>query len=376
MAGHKTVETALTIFNTLNARGLPLRDADIFKSYMYKSKGTQKEKDEFIETWKTLEDECRNLNSEIQSYFNIEMYNLKAIDNDISSVVGLRPFFTSNDRLNHSTLLDDLKTFHELNGVITRSVTPADNDTLHQQTIQLLNILTSYENDLWKYPVYIYYNKYRNEANFSDNFIRFLNKLLVVLTVAWFNVPGINAIKQDIFKLNCAIIRSPLPVFDFSKFDRSDIENSNYAIPHTKIRRVLLKVLAYNCKSNTDNSVLPYGWEVEHILPQKYENSYFANYNANEIKEHISHLGNLVPIEKKLNIQVRDGYFGKKREKYRNSNIAILRELSNHPSTDWGLEEIKSRDEQLKQSLIDLFTCWNDEYERARENHSITSTIE
>ena len=343
---------------------------------MYKSKGTQKEKDEFIETWKTLEDECRNLNSEIQSYFNIEMYNLKAIDNDISSVVGLRPFFTSNDRLNHSTLLDDLKTFHELNGVITRSVTPADNDTLHQQTIQLLNILTSYENDLWKYPVYIYYNKYRNEANFSDNFIRFLKKLLVVLTVAWFNVPGINAIKQDIFKLNCAIIRSPLPVFDFSKFDRSDIENSNYAIPHTKIRRVLLKVLAYNCKSNTDNSVLPYGWEVEHILPQKYENSYFANYNANEIKEHISHLGNLVPIEKKLNIQVRDGYFGKKREKYRNSNIAILRELSNHPSTDWGLEEIKSRDEQLKQSLIDLFTCWNDEYERARENHSITSTIE
>ena len=29
-------ETALTIFNTLNNRGLPLSDADIFKSYLYK----------------------------------------------------------------------------------------------------------------------------------------------------------------------------------------------------------------------------------------------------------------------------------------------------------------------------------------------------
>jgi hypothetical protein len=47
--------TALRIFSTLNDRGLPLSDADIFKSQFYKYFSDLGRKDEFVTRWKSLE---------------------------------------------------------------------------------------------------------------------------------------------------------------------------------------------------------------------------------------------------------------------------------------------------------------------------------
>lgn len=48
--------TALRIFSTLNDRGLPLADADIFKSQFYKYFADKDKKDEFIDRWRVLEE--------------------------------------------------------------------------------------------------------------------------------------------------------------------------------------------------------------------------------------------------------------------------------------------------------------------------------
>ena len=50
-------DTALTIFSTLNNRGLPLSDADIFKAKIYNNL-KDAEKQEFIAQWKSLEREA------------------------------------------------------------------------------------------------------------------------------------------------------------------------------------------------------------------------------------------------------------------------------------------------------------------------------
>jgi uncharacterized protein with ParB-like and HNH nuclease domain len=44
-------DTALRIFSTLNNRGLPLSDADIFKAQFYKYYSTKNQKDDFIGKW-------------------------------------------------------------------------------------------------------------------------------------------------------------------------------------------------------------------------------------------------------------------------------------------------------------------------------------
>ena len=52
-------------------------------------------------------------------------------------------------------------------------------------------------------------------------------------------------------------------------------------------------------------------WErkIEHILPQKWQSSYFPSNSDGEVKELVEHIGNKVPFEKKLNIIASNGYF-------------------------------------------------------------------
>ena len=70
-------ETALTIFNTLNNRGLPLSDADIFKSHIYKTLNDV-EKKTFIEKWKKLETDSAKVSESIQSLFYYHMFYIRA----------------------------------------------------------------------------------------------------------------------------------------------------------------------------------------------------------------------------------------------------------------------------------------------------------
>ena len=49
-------DTALRIFSTLNDRGKPLSDTDIFKAQFYKFYSDQGRKEEFISRWKALEE--------------------------------------------------------------------------------------------------------------------------------------------------------------------------------------------------------------------------------------------------------------------------------------------------------------------------------
>lgn len=54
-------DTALRIFSTLNDRGLPLSDSDIFKAQFYKYYSNLGKKNEFIDEWKNLEELCEKI---------------------------------------------------------------------------------------------------------------------------------------------------------------------------------------------------------------------------------------------------------------------------------------------------------------------------
>ena len=51
-------DTALRIFSTMNDRGRPLSDSDIFKAKLYKAYSEHGQKDSFIQKWKDFEDTC------------------------------------------------------------------------------------------------------------------------------------------------------------------------------------------------------------------------------------------------------------------------------------------------------------------------------
>ena len=119
---------------------------------------------------------------------------------------------------------------------------------------------------------------------------------------------------------------------------------------------MVLKLLAYNNKNQDE--LLPNNWEIEHILPVKWQPNYF-NSNEDEVNELIETIGNKIPFEKKLNIVASNGYFSKKQEHYKKSKIAITKEMSNTTIKDWKLEEIKKNNSKIIDEIINTFKLWN-----------------
>ena len=355
-----TQDTALTIFSTLNDRGLPLLDADIFKAKIYNQLEVEAKK-AFIERWKDLDEQATDANESIQQLFYYNMFYYRALDQDTNTTTpGVRKYYSANkfERLYKKELLDTLFIILNLWKVINMGEEiEGEAWSKNNKIKQTLDILTSYPNEFWKYPVVIYYVCYRNEENFETRFARFLNKLLMELMTKYLMMPTINAVKPDILKLNSAIVASNRPIFGFKTVDVTQLEPYIHN-PNRNAVRMLLKTLAYEHQ----DELLPSKWEIEHIFPQKWQTNYFPKESDSIIKEKIEHIGNKLPFEKKLNIVAGNGYFSEKKKEYTLSKIAITNTMGTSEVMDWDLDSIMKRDLRISDEMAKIFARWNSEY--------------
>lgn len=366
-------ETALTIFNTLNNRGLPLSDADIFKSYIYK-KLDDTGKKAFINKWKKLETDAEKVNESIQSLFYYNMFYMRAKEKDDKSTTpGVRKYYLDKNK-NRLTpeVIDDLTVNLQLWKVINgREAADGEEWSQNMDIRKILDCLSSYTNEFWKYPVSIFFMEHKDKTNFEEIFLKFLRKLYVMLLTRYLEVPTINAVKVDILKLNVQIINNSHPEF-YAGFEEKKLEDE-YAVnaekartdkliiaPHKNMVRMLLKVLAYQEDTQTD--LLPGYWEIEHIFPQTWDSKYYT-LNEEEANEKLEHLGNKLPLEKKLNISASNNYFAKKKDRYKDSKIAIIKKLGDSTLDEWNLTNIDTNDTKVCEIIKDLLKAWVDEYE-------------
>ena len=357
-----TQDTALTIFSTLNDRGLQLSDADIFKAKIYNHLAAD-QKPDFIEAWKDLDEKATNAGESIQQLFYYYMFYLRALDKDNKTTTpGVRKYYSANkfEKLFAENLMNNLSIILTVWRVVNKHEHFEEEAwTSNIAILQSLDTLSSYPNEFWKYPVVIFYLAHRNEEEFEDNFDAFLKKLLLELLTKYLITPTINAVKSDILKLNVEIIASASPKFEFKEIDDKQLEG-RIRIPHRNAVRMLLKILAYE----KQDSLLPDKWEIEHILPQKWQAAYFMNDSEETIKERIEHIGNKLPFEKKLNIIAGNGYFDKKKKEYADSAIEVTKEMSTFDSHDWKLEQISERDIRVSDAIIAILKKWDGEYKK------------
>lgn len=350
-----TQDTALTIFSTLNDRGLALSDADIFKAKIYNHLNFT-EKIQFIEKWKKLDEEANDAGESIQKLFYYYMFYLRALENDRNTTTpGIRKFYSKNnfERLYQDDVMDNLSILLNLWIVVNNRVEVENEEWSKNKNIQqILDALSSYPNEFWKYPVVIYYLRYRNDDSFEKEFLEFLRHLFAVLAARYIVTPTINAVKRGILNLNSEIIVSSIPKFDFNYISEKELKEK-IKQAHRNTVRMILKVLTYQHQEE----LLSKNWEIEHILPQKWQSSYFTKASEQEVKELIEHIGNKIPFEKKLNIIASNGYFQKKQLSYEQSQVKILIDLSKSHK-DWGLDEIRERDIRISDELYDLLEQW------------------
>lgn len=366
-------ETALTIFNTLNNRGLPLSDADIFKSYIYKKLDAD-EKKVFIDKWKKLETEASEYNESIQSLFYYHMFYMRAQEKDSNTTTpGVRKYYLDKKKNRLSVeIIDHLTTNLQLWKVVNGRE-PLDEETWsHNLEIRkILDCLSSYTNEFWKYPVSIFYMEYKDKEDFEELFLKFLRKLYVMLITRYLEIPTISAVKGDILKLDVDIINNRHPSFYAGFEDRKpETEEEQRAeqtrtdnlliMPHKNMVRMLLKLLAYEDADQT--TLLPNTWDIEHIFPQTWDSRYY-NLNKEEANATLEHLGNKLPLEKKLNISASNHYFDKKKDKYKESKIAISRRLGESSLIEWDLESIAKNDVAVSRQIKTVFAKWLDDYD-------------
>ena len=94
-------------------------------------------------------------------------------------------------------------------------------------------------------------------------------------------------------------------------------------------------------------------FDIEHILPWQWKNYHgWIEGDANKYREKF---GNKVVIEKETNIKASNDNFKTKKEVYKKSEIAAVKELAQYPKDDWLKEDIEKREDKFSKTILKFF---------------------
>ncbi|WP_313360786.1 DUF262 domain-containing HNH endonuclease family protein [Empedobacter sp.] len=351
-----TEETALTIFSTLNDRGLPLADSDIFKAQIYRNCDSEIKRKEFTDLWKELTQICKEGNFSIDDIFRYYTHILRGRNKDKSKEVGLRKFYAENkyERLKQEELKIEIMQLAKFWRFVNKGIEPDDeiDYKISIKAHKMLQCLNCYPNEYWRYVTSVFYITNQNESDFESTFEKFLEKLVAYLFAKFIEHPSVNAIKDDIY-LSCVKIVEENNLAYKSFFNEDSIKANIDRYASSRISRALLLLHVYLNLNQTEliNSV----FDIEHIFPKKWQNTNYNGWDINDATAYLDRFGNKIILEKKLNIQAGNGYFGIKKQRYALSNIAEVKQLASYPNNDWIKDDIEKREEIFITDIVNFF---------------------
>lgn len=313
-------DTALRIFSTLNDRGKPLSDADIFKAQFYKYFSAKGEKDSFIRKWKELEVLCDSLfhpisGTPMDELFTRYMYYERAKQGIKSSTTeALRKFYERNAY----KLLKSDQTFENLidlanfwNDVQNQSV-----ERFSDRILRRLFVLNYAPNGMWTYLVSVYYMANRNQDGVLDDekFYLFLNKITAFIWAYAVTNPGVNALRTPVYAEMINVVSGRPVTFSEFLFQAAQIQNAfdNYTFSNNRaITRSMLTWWAFQ-DPGQDLLSLETVLEIEHIYARNRQEKEHSLTDPRNVES----LGNKVLLEKRINIRAADYRFSDKKKYY------------------------------------------------------------
>lgn len=360
-------DTALQIFSTLNDRGLPLSDSDIFKSELYKSFVAKGKKDYFIDRWKSLEDQCEKIfhpksGTPMDELFTRYMYYERAkMDIKSSTTEALRKFYEKNSY----ELLKAPETFDNLNDLagFWNDVAAQDSDRFSDRVLRRLFVLNYAPNGMWTYLVSVYYmhNKDENGLLDDEKFFGFLHKITGFIWGYAVTNPGVNSLRTPVFAEMINIVNDRPVIFADFKFESEKVMSllKNYTFSNN--RALTKSMLAWWAFNDEGQQLLPIGanYEIEHIYAK---NRYIMEKSLKDSKN-LEALGNKALLEERINIRASDYKFdGKKKfylgfadgrgKKRPGTEILELIKIANEKS-DFVENNIEQRNNDILNGFID-----------------------
>jgi uncharacterized protein with ParB-like and HNH nuclease domain len=313
-------DTALRIFSTLNDRGLPLSDADIFKAQFYKHYSSLGNKDEFITEWKKLE-EITNLvfkpiyGTPMDELFARYMYFLRAKEGNKSSTTeGLRKFYERNKyhHLKQSHTIDELKNLV----LFWESVSEQDKNRFSDEVLKKLFVLNYAPNGMWQHITSVYFlqNKAEDGILSDAKFCNFLDKITAFIFAYAITNPGVNALRTPVYDEMVNIVNGGEVTFSKYKFNQIQARNSFENYIFTNQRGATRSIITWYAFTFPNQSLIGLNevFHLEHIYSKKRQEME----SGLERENNLDSLGNKILLESSINIKASDYRFEDKKRIY------------------------------------------------------------
>jgi uncharacterized protein with ParB-like and HNH nuclease domain len=359
-------DTALRIFSTLNNRGLPLSDADIFKAQFYKHYSTKNQKDSFIEKWKELEEISgkifRPLNGiPMDELFTRYMYFIRSKQGIKSSTTeALRKFYEKDKYaiLKQDETLPNLKILVDF----WNDVYSQNSERFSSNILRKLFILNYAPNGMWTYflSVYFLHNKDNNENLEENKLDFFLNKIIAFVWGFSFINPGVNALRTPVYAEMINIVTNKDVNFEEHKFEESTLRTAINNFEFKNGRPITRSMLTWWAFINNNQTIpsLSTNFDIEHIFARKRQENDKLLGNIKNLEA----LGNKSLLEDKINIRAADYRFSDKAKYYKgftndkgqHKSGSIISELVNLSTTknDFSEQDIINRTEEITNQFI------------------------
>jgi len=357
-------DTALRIFSTLNDRGLPLSDADIFKAQFYKNYSAKNEKEEFIERWKKLEEICTNIfkpvyGTPMDELFTRYMYFVRAKQGIKSSTTEALRKFYEKDKY---SILKQKDTLLNLEILLDfwNDISNQNKDRFSDTILKKLFVLELAPNGMWTYFLSVYFLQNRDkDGNLEETQLdNFLTKTIAFVWAYSFTNPGVNALRTPIYAEMVNIINNKPISFEDFKLDEVKLKTSIENFEFKNGRPITKSMLAWWAFTNK-SQLLPLNntrFQTEHIFAKKRQ----ENDNTLSNIKNLESIGNKILLEQKINIRASDyrfvdkvkfytGFINNKGVERKGTIIEELKMLSK--KSDFVEQDIENR----KKGIIDDF---------------------
>ena len=313
-------DTALQIFSTLNDRGKPLSDADIFKAQFYKFFSGIGQKDEFVRDWKDLDALCESIfhpltGTPLDELFTRYMYFERAKQGIKSSTTEALRKFYEKDKY---ALLKDSQTFKNLKDLADfwNDVQNQNVDRFSDRVLRRLFVLNYAPNGMWTYFVSVYFmaNKDKDGQLDDDAFYNVLLKITAFIWAYAITNPGVNALRTPIYSEMINVVKGEPVTFAGFLFDKDRLEATLNSYTFSNNRIITKSMLAWWAFHNDKQKLLSLEsvFEIEHI----YARNRYVHEQSLTNAGNIESIGNKALLEKRINIRASDYRFTDKAKYY------------------------------------------------------------
>lgn len=327
---------ALTIFETINNRGMDLEDADIFKARLYYSAYEEEQRQEFITMWVDFKTECTSLGISVDDVFRYYSHVIRGRERITANEKRLRDFF-SNETFSPLKTQSYKEVMEDLNKILNILKYLNNQRGNYNEVGTWLQIIYAYTNQYPTYAiiVYLYYHNVDTEDEKSE-FVEFLQSLVRYC----FYMGSTTTVKFKIYDFIKVIANK-------GKIDPNYV--SNVSPEYFNTLGHLLSGYALLAFYLDSKEYIPLTFNIDRIVNQRDEELLGDDWEYDSIKDICNSLGNLVVLD----LPKRYNYLNEKYSYYAQSGIEYVKSII--PSPNYTFDNWKTRNDHMKKVLAKFF---------------------